>query len=194
MPICVADRWRCSSQLLSQFSGQYIGKCCSESRGNNIYNEVVSNGGHQWYFNCAVANKNINMTLMSKAYSQQDKIIRELQQHNGLLLWSLFVGHWPAGPHPQTKSNALKGVGSGFLPWELVTFSEFFACNLHASCIQLTELQRWNSENMISCMRLMLSGFHYWSPVSFMQVACNAMQNLRVSLNYTFSYTSNIFF
>ena len=32
------------------------------------------------------SNKNINMTLMSKVYSQQDKIIRELQQHIGLLL------------------------------------------------------------------------------------------------------------
>ena len=96
--------------------------------------------------------------------------------------WPLACG----APSPH-QSNALKGVGSGFLPRELVTFSEFFACNLHASCIQLTEFQRWNSENKISCMRLMLSGFHYWSPVSFMQVACNAMQNLRVSLYYTFS-------
>ena len=36
-------------------------------------------------------------------------------------------------------------------------------------------------------MRLMLSGFHHWSPVSCMQVACNAMQFSRVSLFYTFS-------
>ena len=92
--------------------------------------------------------------------------------------WPLACG----APSPH-QSNALKGVGRR----ELVTFSEFFACNLHASCIQLTELQRWNSENKISCMRLMLSGFHHWSPVSCMQVACNAMQFSRVSLFYTFS-------
>ena len=92
--------------------------------------------------------------------------------------WPLACG----APSPH-QSNALKGVGRR----ELVTFSEFFACNLHASCIQLTELQRWNSENKISCMRQMLSGFHHWSPVSCMQVACNAMQFSRVSLFYTFS-------
>ena len=40
-------------------------------------------------------------------------------------------------------------------------------------------------------MRLMLSGFHHWSPVSCMQVACNAMQFSRVSLFYTFSVIVN---
>ena len=38
----------------------------------------------------------------------------------------------------------------------------------------------------------MLSGFHHWSPVSCMQVACNAMQFSRVSLFYTFSVQNKI--
>ena len=47
-----------------------------------------------------------------------------------MVLHRLELGDFPA------KLLALKGVGKR----ELVTFSEFFACNLHASCIQLTEL------------------------------------------------------